>query len=50
MLAQKISGLSGVFTGLVQTIGPILSQIGTTFQTAFQPVVGMVAISVASGT
>lgn len=42
MLAQKISGLSGVFTGLVQTIGPILSQIGTTFQTAFQPVVGMV--------
>lgn len=42
MLAQRISGLSGVFTGLVQTIGPILSQIGTTFQTAFQPVVGMV--------
>lgn len=42
MLSQKISGLSGVFTGLVQTIGPILSQIGTTFQTAFQPVVGMV--------
>ena len=42
MLAQDISGLSGVFTGLVQTIGPILSQIGTTFQTAFQPVVGMV--------
>lgn len=42
MLAQGISGLSGVFTGLVQTIGPILSQIGTTFQTAFQPVVGMV--------
>lgn len=42
MLAQNISGLSGVFTGLVQTIGPILSQIGTTFQTAFQPVVGMV--------
>lgn len=42
MLAQTISGLSGVFTGLVQTIGPILSQIGTTFQTAFQPVVGMV--------
>jgi tape measure domain-containing protein len=42
MLAQKISGLSGVFTGLVQTIGPILSQIGTTFQTAFQPVVGIV--------
>lgn len=41
MLAQGISGLSGVFTGLVQTIGPILSQIGTTFQTAFQPVVGM---------
>lgn len=41
MLAQTISGLSGVFTGLVQTIGPILSQIGTTFQTAFQPVVGM---------
>ncbi len=42
MLAQRISGLSDVFTGLVQTIGPILSQIGTTFQTAFQPVVGMV--------
>lgn len=42
MLAQNISGLSGVFTGLVQTIGPILSQIGTTFQTAFQPVVGIV--------
>lgn len=42
MLAQKISGLSDVFTGLVETIGPILSQIGTTFQTAFQPVVGMV--------
>lgn len=42
MLAQGISGLSGVFTSLVQTIGPILSQIGTTFQTAFQPVVGMV--------
>lgn len=42
MLAQRISGLSGVFTGLVQTIGPILSQIGTTFQTAFQPVVEMV--------
>lgn len=42
VLAQRISGLSGVFTGLVQTIGPILSQIGTTFQTAFQPVVGMV--------
>lgn len=42
MLAQGISGLSGVFTGLAQTIGPILSQIGTTFQTAFQPVVGIV--------
>lgn len=42
MVAQGISGLSGVFTGLVQTIGPILSQIGTTFQTAFQPVVGIV--------
>lgn len=42
MLAQKISGLSGVFTGLGQTIGPILSQIGTTFQTAFKPVVGIV--------
>ena len=36
MLAQGISGLSGVFTGLVQTIGPILSQIGTVFQTAFE--------------
>lgn len=42
MLAQGLSGLSGVFTGLVQTIGPILSQIGTTFQTAFQPVVEIV--------
>lgn len=42
LVAQGISGLSGVFTGLVQTIGPILSQIGTTFQTAFQPVVGIV--------
>lgn len=42
MLAQGISGLSGVFTGLVQTIGPILSQISGTFQTAFQPVVGIV--------
>lgn len=42
MLTQGISGLSGVFTGLVQTIGPILSQIGTTFQTTFQPVVGIV--------
>lgn len=42
MLAQGVSGLSGVFTGLVQTIGPILSQIGTTFQTAFQPVVEIV--------
>lgn len=42
MVAQGISGLSGVFTGLVQTIGPIVSQIGTTFQTAFQPVVEIV--------
>lgn len=42
MLAQGISGLSGVFTGLVQSIGPVLSQIGTTFQTAFQPVVEIV--------
>lgn len=42
VLAQGISGLSGVFTGLVQTIGPILSQIGTTFQTSFQPVVEIV--------
>ena len=42
LLAQGVSGLSGVFTGLVQTIGPILSQIGTTFQTAFQPVVEIV--------
>lgn len=42
MVAQGISGLSGVFTVLVQTIGLILSQIGTTFQTAFQPVVGVV--------
>lgn len=42
MLAQGISGFSGVFEGLVQTIGPIVSQIGTTFQTAFQPVVEVV--------
>ena len=42
MLAQGISGLSGVFTGLVQTIGPILSQIGTTFQTAFMPIGTMI--------
>lgn len=42
MLAQGISGLSGVFTGLVQTIGPILSQIGTTFQTAFSPIGEMI--------
>ena len=41
-VAERISGLSGVFTGLVQTIGPILSQIGTTFQTAFKPVVRIV--------
>lgn len=39
IVAERISGLSGVFIGLVQTIGPVLSQIGTTFQTAFQPVV-----------
>lgn len=42
MVAQGISGLSGVFTGLVQTIGPILSQIGTTFQTAFAPIGEMI--------
>jgi tape measure domain-containing protein len=42
MVAQGISGLSGVFTGLVQTIGPILSQIGTTFQTAFAPIATMI--------
>lgn len=42
MLAQDISGLSGVFTGLVQTIGPILSQIGTVFQTAFAPIGEMI--------
>lgn len=42
MLAQGISGLSGVFTGLVQTIGPILSQIGTVFQTAFAPLGTMI--------
>lgn len=42
MLAQGISGLSGVFTGLVQTIVPILSQIGTTFQTAFAPIGEMI--------
>lgn len=42
LVAQGISGLSGVFTGLVQTIGPILSQIGTTFQTAFAPIGTMI--------
>lgn len=42
MLAQGISGLSGVFTGLVQTVGPVLAQIGTTFQTAFAPIAVMV--------
>lgn len=42
LLAQGISGLSGVFTGLVQTIGPILSQIGTVFQTAFAPIGTMI--------
>lgn len=42
MLAQGISGLSGVFTGLVQTVGPILSQIGTVFQTAFAPIGTMI--------
>lgn len=42
MLAQGISGLSGVFTGLVQTVGPVLAQIGTTFQTAFAPIAEMV--------
>lgn len=41
-VAERISGLSGVFTGLVQTIGPILSQIGTTFQTAFAPIGEMI--------
>lgn len=39
IVAERISGLSGVFIGLVQTLGPVLSKIGTTFQTAFQPVV-----------
>lgn len=42
MVAQGISGLSVVFTGLVQTIGPILSQIGTVFQTAFAPIGTMI--------
>ena len=42
MVAQGISGLSGVFTGLVQTIGPVLSQIGTVFQTAFTPIGEMI--------
>ena len=42
LVAQGISGLSGVFTGLVQTIGPILSQIGTVFQTAFMPIGTMI--------
>ena len=34
--------VSGVFTGLVQTIGTILSDIGTTFQTAFAPIGEMI--------
>lgn len=42
LVAQGISGLSGVFTGLVQTIGPILTQIGTVFQTAFAPIGTMI--------
>lgn len=42
LVAQGISGLSGVFTGLVQTISPILSQIGTVFQTAFAPIGTMI--------
>lgn len=42
LVAQGISGLSGVFTGLVQTVGPILSQIGTVFQTAFTPIGTMI--------
>lgn len=42
LLARGISGLSGVFTGLVQTIGPIFSQIGTVFQTAFAPIGTMI--------
>lgn len=28
IVAERISGLSGVFIGLVQTLGPVLSQIG----------------------
>ena len=48
MLAQRISGLSGVFTGLVQTIGPILSQLAQRSRQRSQFVDG--AISVASGT
>lgn len=42
LVAQGISGLSGVFTGMVQTVGPILSQIGTVFQTAFAPIGTMI--------
>lgn len=42
LVASGISGLSGVFTGLVQTVGPILSQIGTVFQTAFAPIGTMI--------
>lgn len=42
LLASGISSLSGVFTGMVQTVGPILSQIGTIFQTAFAPIGEMI--------
>lgn len=42
MLAQGISGLSGAFTGLMETVGPIFTQIGTTFQTSLAPIGEMI--------
>ena len=42
LVAQGISGLSGVFTGLAQTVGPIFTQIGTTFQTSLAPIGEMI--------
>lgn len=50
--AQSISGLSGVFTGLVQTVGPILSQIGSIFAqtfSAFPDTINMVLLPALQG-
>ena len=38
VLADGIGSLPGMFTGLVQSAGPILSQIGKVFQSSFAPV------------